>query len=190
MNGSGDKYVQEGERAAMTESSTDPEATATRQEVAVRAAGLAAVLTVTWLLLSGLYKPLLLGLGAFSCALVVYVSLRMHLLDTGFFTLRFCLRMIGYWGWLAKEIVKSSLEVTRTVLSPGLPISPTVAELNARSRHPMDIATLGNSITLTPGTLTIRIRDGRLIVHALTREGADNLLDGEMNRRVSELRGN
>ena len=173
----------------MTESSTGSEPAATRQEIAVRATGLAIVLAATWLLLSGLYKPLLLGLGAFSCALVVYVALRMRLLDTGFFTLRFGMRLLGYWVWLAKQIVKSSLEVTRAVLSPGLPISPTVAELDALSRHPMDIATLGNSITLTPGTLTIRIRDGRLIVHALTREGADSLLEGEMNRRVGALRG-
>jgi multicomponent Na+:H+ antiporter subunit E len=147
------------------------------------------VLAATWLLFSGLYKPLLLGLGAFSCALVVYVALRMRLLDDSFFTLRLCVRLLGYWGWLAKEIVKSSFEVTRAVLSPGLPISPTVAELDSISRHPVDVAIFGNSITLTPGTLTIRIRDGRLIVHALTREGADALLDGEMNRRVGALRG-
>ena len=51
-----------------------------------------------------------------------------------------------------------------------------------------DIATLGNCITLTPGTLTIRIRDGRLLVHSLTREGAEDVLEGEMNRRVARLR--
>jgi multicomponent Na+:H+ antiporter subunit E len=172
----------------MIDTSTGPGATGTRQEIALRAAALAVVLAVTWLLLSGLYKPLLLGLGAFSCAIVVYVALRMHLFDTGFLTPRFAWRLIGYWGWLAREIVKSSLTVTRVVLSPGLDISPTVAEIDANSRHPVDIATLGNSITLTPGTLTIRIRDGRLIVHALTRAGADDVLDGEMNRRVAALR--
>jgi multicomponent Na+:H+ antiporter subunit E len=173
----------------MTESSTSAGTAGTRQGVAARAAAFAVVVAATWLLLSGLYKPLLLGLGAFSCALVVYIALRMRLLDESFFTLRLCARLPGYWVWLAQEIVKSSLEVTRAVLSPGLPISPTVAELEARSQHPLDVAILGNSITLTPGTVTIRIRDGRLIVHALTREGADNLLAGEMNRRVAALRG-
>jgi multicomponent Na+:H+ antiporter subunit E len=174
----------------MTESSTSPGAAGTRRGIAARAAAFAVVVASTWLLLSGLYKPLLLGLGAFSCALVVYVALRMRLLDDTFFTLRLCLRLPGYWAWLAREIVKSSLEVTRVVLSPGLPISPTVAELEPRSQHPLDVAILGNSITLTPGTLTIRIRDGRLIVHALTRQGAEALLAGEMNRRVGSLRGN
>ena len=169
----------------MTESSNSP---GTTRDIAVRAAALSVVLAAAWLLWSGLYKPLLLGLGAFSCALVVYVSLRMRLFEYSFFTLKFGWRLLGYWAWLAKEIVKSSLQVTRAVLSPGLDISPTVTEVDAQSRHPVDIATLGNCITLTPGTLTMRIRDGRLIVHALTREGAEDVLDGEMNRRVAALR--
>ena len=169
----------------MTESSNSP---GTTRDIAVRAAALSVVLAAAWLLWSGLYKPLLLGLGAFSCALVVYVSLRMRLFEYSFFTLKFGWRLLGYWAWLAKEIVKSSLQVTRAVLSPGLDISPTVAEVDAQSRHPVDIATLGNCITLTPGTLTMRIRDGRLIVHALTREGAEDVLEGEMNRRVAALR--
>ena len=172
----------------MTESSTSPGAPGTTRDIAVRAAALAAVLAVSWLLWSGLYKPLLLGLGAFSTVLVVYVSLRMHLFEYSFFTLRFGWRLIGYWFWLAKEIVKSSVQVSYAVLTPGLQISPTVAEVDAKSRHPVDIATLGNSITLTPGTLTMRIRDGRLVVHALTREGAEDVLEGEMNRRVAALR--
>jgi multicomponent Na+:H+ antiporter subunit E len=171
----------------MTESSNSP---GTTRDIAVRAAALSVVLAAAWLLWSGLYKPLLLGLGAFSCALVVYVSLRMRLFEYSFFTPKFGWRLLGYWAWLAKEIVKSSLQVTRAVLSPGLDISPTVTEFDAQSRHPVDIATLGNCITLTPGTLTMRIRDGRLIVHALTREGAEDVLDGEMNRRVAALREN
>ena len=172
----------------MTESSTSPGATGTTRDIAIKAAALSVVLAAAWLLWSGLYKPLLLALGAFSCALVVYVSLRMRLFEYSFFTLKFGWRLLGYWAWLAKEIVKSSLQVTRAVLSPGLEISPTVAEVDAQSRNPVDIATLGNCITLTPGTLTMRIRDGRLIVHALTREGAEDVLKGEMNRRVAALR--
>jgi multicomponent Na+:H+ antiporter subunit E len=163
-------------------------APASSGEIAARAAALAAVLAAVWLLWSGLYKPLLLVLGAFSCALVIYICLRMRLFDYGVLSLKLAWRLLGFWGWLAKEIVKSSLQVTRAVLSPALPISPTVAEIDALSRHPVDLATLGNGITLTPGTLTLRIRDGRLMVHALTREGAEDVIDGEMNRRVGGLR--
>ncbi len=172
----------------MTESTTSEGGGTQTGTIAIRAAALTAVLAVAWLLWSGLYKPLLLALGAFSCALVVYASLRMRLFEYSVFSVRFGWRLLGYWAWLGKEVVKSSLQVSRAVLSPGLPISPTVAELDAESRHPVDVATLGNCITLTPGTLTIRIRDGRLLVHALTREGAEDVMGGEMNRRVARLR--
>lgn len=164
------------------------ESSGTTAEIAARATALAALLVTAWLLWSGLYKPLLLALGTFSCALVIYLSHRMRLFEYSVFTPGFGPRLLGYLGWLGKEIIKSSLQVTRAVLSPGLPISPTVAEVDSKSRHPVDIATLGNCITLTPGTLTIRIRDGRLLVHALTREGAEEIAGGEMNRRVARLR--
>ena len=156
--------------------------------MAGRAAALAVVLAAVWLLWSGLYKPLLLALGAFSCALVVYLSWRLRLFDYSVISVRHVWRLLSYLAWLGKEIVKSSVQVSRAVLSRDLAISPTVVELDADARHPVDLATLGNSITLTPGTLTIRIRDGRLIVHALMREGADEVTGGEMNRRVARLR--
>ena len=172
----------------MTDTTTKHHAAGATGPMAARMAALAAVLAAAWLLWSGLYKPLLLALGAFSCALVIYACWRMRMFDYSVFTLRFGWRLLKFWGWLGKEVVKSSLQVSRAVLSPGLSISPTVAELDAASRHPVDVATLGNCITLTPGNLTIRIRDGRLLVHALTREGAEDVLDGEMNRRVARLR--
>jgi multicomponent Na+:H+ antiporter subunit E len=151
---------------------------------------MAALLAAAWLLWSGLFTPLLLGLGAFSCLLVVYLSNRMHLFDEDVYALRLSLRLFRYWAWLAGEIVRSSLEVSRVVLSPRLPISPTLVEIESGSSHPVDRAILGNSIILTPGTLTLRIVGQRLTVHALTRHGAEELLAGEMNRRVGALRAN
>ncbi|NNK48602.1 MAG: Na+/H+ antiporter subunit E [Gemmatimonadetes bacterium] len=149
---------------------------------------LAVLLGVAWLLWSGFFKPLLLALGAFSCVLVLIVSYRMHLFDTDFFALRLMSRLIRYWAWLAREVVRSSMEVTRVVLSRRLPISPTVAEFDAHCEHPVDRAILGNSITLTPGTLTLSIDGQRFVVHALTEKGARDIMDGEMDRRVSQLR--
>ncbi len=146
------------------------------------------LLAVAWLLWSGLFKPLLLGLGAFSCVLVVYVSHRMHLFDTHLFDLRYLSRLVPYWAWLGKEVIRSSLDVTRIVLSPGLPISPTVAEFDTLCPETADQAVLGNSITLTPGTLTLNIEDGHFTVHALTESGAQDILTGEMDRRVRALR--
>ena len=139
-------------------------------------------LVAAWLLWSGIYKPLLLGLGIFSCALTIF--------QTELYAMRFGRRLFAYWLWLAKEVVKSSLDVARIVLNPALPISPKVVKVKASCEHPVDQAILANSITLTPGTLALDVYKGEITVHALTQAGADELERGEMNRRVAALRGN
>jgi len=149
---------------------------------------LAALLAGAWLLWSGFFTPLMLLLGLFSCGLVVYLSKRLSLFETEFHALKLSLRLFRYWAWLAGEIVRSSMEVTRVVLSPSLPISPTLVDIRSSSKYPDDRAILGNSITLTPGTLTIAVVGQRLTVHALTHQGAEELLGGEMERRVAALR--
>lgn len=145
-------------------------------------------LAAAWLLWSGIYKPLLLGLGVFSCLLTIYIKHRMAYFETEVFALRFGRRLIGYWLWLAKEVVKSSLDVARIVLTPSLPISPHVVTIKASCEHPVDQAILANSITLTPGTLALDVYKGEITVHALTKAGADELRQGEMDRRVLALR--
>ena len=152
-----------------------------------RFAFLAAVLAIAWLLWSGLYKPLLLGLGALSCALTLIIARRMGYFEKEVFAFRYNLSLIGFWAWLGKEIVKSSLQVARIVLTPTLRIDPKVVELDASDLDPVDQALLGNSITLTPGTLTLDVHEGRMLVHALTPESAAAVLDGEMIRRVAAL---
>ena len=145
-------------------------------------------LVAAWLLWSGLYKPLLLGLGLFSCVLTIYIKHRMEYFQTEVFALQFGRRLFGYWLWLAREVVKSSLDVARIILSPSLPISPQVVTIKASCDHPVDQATLANSITLTPGTLALDVYKGEIAVHALTQAGADELRKGEMDRRVLALR--
>ena len=146
------------------------------------------VLAAAWLLWSGLFKPLLLGLGLVSIAITFLIVRRMGYFDNELFALRFSFRLFGYWAWLGKEIIRSSLDVSRIVLDPRLPISPRVMELKATAQHPVDQVILGNSITLTPGTLALDLHDGVIKVHALTEAGARDLMSGEMDRRVAELR--
>ena len=148
---------------------------------------LLAVLVSAWLLWSGQFEPLLLGLGTFSCLLITYLAQRMGFFDEDIFALRVGPRLLRYWIWLAKEIVRSSIEVARVVIDPRLPISPQVVEIEATARHPVYQAILANSITLTPGTLALDVHRGVIKVHTLTREGADELLAGEMDRRVAAL---
>ena len=149
---------------------------------------LLALLITAWLLWSGQFKPLLLGLGVFSCLLTGYLTRRMGYIDNELFEVNFNLRFFGYWAWLAKEVVRSSIEVARVVLDPRLPINPRIVEVEATARHPVDQVILGNSITLTPGTIALDVNDGILKVHTLTHEGADALMSGEMDRRIAALR--
>ena len=115
------------------------------------------VLVAAWLLWSGLYKPLVLGLGALSCVITVYLAHRI-----GFFEQpsSACTSWHGSpdtgLGW-SVEIVKSSLQVTRIILRRDLPISPTVVEFDAEPKGPIGQAILGNAITLSPGTVTLDV---------------------------------
>lgn len=154
----------------------------------VRVLVLALLLAAAWLLWSGFLKPVILMFGLLSVVLVLITAHRMHFFDTDFFALRFTSRLFRFWLWLGREIVRSSLQVTRAVLSPSLPIKPTVVDFDAHCTHPVDQTILGNSITLTPGTLTLDVYEDRLLVHALTPEGAAALEAGEMQRRVAALR--
>lgn len=144
------------------------------------------ILFGSWILWSGIYKPLVIGLGAFSCVLCVYIAHRV-----GFFKGHIALgaipRLPGYWAWLLVEIFKSSIDVARIVLSPRMPVSPTVIDLEAGSMGPVGQAILGNAITLSPGTVTLDVYEGRLRVHCLTREGAGELSRGEFKRRTADL---
>ena len=149
---------------------------------------LALLLVAFWLLWSGIFTPLLLFLGALSSLLSVYIVKRMGYFDTQVYAFRYNFRLIGFWLWLLREIVRSSIEVARVVLSMPMRLSTEVVEVPIGDLEPVDQALLGNSITLTPGTLTLDTRQDRLVVHALTPAGAQSLRDGDMKRRVIALR--
>ena len=154
----------------------------------VRRVALLVTLALAWLLWSGLFKPLLLALGLFSCLLTFTLVKRMGYFENDLFALRFSFRLFSYWIWLGREIFRSSLEVSRVVLDPALPISPRVIDIKSTSGHLVDQVLLANSITLTPGTLALDLHKGVIKVHALTESGARDLESGEMDRRVDALR--
>ena len=144
-------------------------------------------LVAGWLLWSGLYKPLLLFFGVLSCAICFWLARRIGVFDDQMYSLRLSGGIFRYWLWLGGQILRSSIDVTRIVLHPKLPISPRVVDIKASSDRPFDHVMLGNSITLTPGPLALDVHEGVVKVHALTEEGANELLAGEMDRRVAAL---
>ncbi len=155
----------------------------------LRLASLAIVLFLFWLAMSGHYKPYLLVLGVACALFTVYVAVRMKLGDHETHPINLLLGAITYWPWLAWEILKSGWTVTRIILSPSLPISPTLTRVRASQKSAPGIATYGNSITLTPGTITTKVRGNVLTVHALTKAGAIDLEDGGMDKRVTRFEG-
>jgi multicomponent Na+:H+ antiporter subunit E len=151
---------------------------------------LAAVLAGTWLMLSGHTEPLILGFGVVSVAAVVAVSMRMGIVDEeGAPTALRPLGVAAYVPWLLWQVVLSGLDVSRRILSPGLAISPRVVSVEPSQRSTIGKVLYANSITLTPGTVSVRMYDGSILVHALHEGTASDLEGGEMDRRVAAVEG-
>lgn len=155
----------------------------------MRVAALVATLFVFWLLLSGIYTPFLVLAGLAASIAVAAIAWRMEVADREGHPIHLTLGAVAYWPWLVKEIVKSGWQVARIILAPRLPISPTLARFKPSQTSVVGLVTHANSITLTPGTLTVEADREEFLVHALTRAGADGLAGSEMDRRVSRLEG-
>ena len=154
------------------------------------------ILYASWLLLSGILKPKFLIVGLVTAMFVAAICLpsmwiegrdgksRFCLLDVGFF------KLAKYWIWLFIEIAKSSFHVAKIVMSPKMKINPQLVEFDCWYRNPIATSVLINSIILTPGTVTVEVKDEKhFLVHALTDEAALGLLDGTMQRKIAELFG-
>jgi multicomponent Na+:H+ antiporter subunit E len=151
--------------------------------------GLVGLLFAFWLLLSGIFEPFLIAAGLGSAAAVALLARRMDVIDREGQPLHLGPAALWYWPWLAKEIVKSGWDVTVRVLHPRLPISPTVVRFRPSQRTDVGLAVHANSITLTPGTVTMDVAGGEFLVHALTAEGAAGVTGGDMDARVSRFEG-
>ena len=151
-------------------------------------ASLALMLGLFWLLLSGHGSALLLGLGAASVLLVMVILRRMSRIDGLPYPMRAVTpALVGYWVWLSWQVLKANVAVVWCIWHPALPIAPVRLSVPLPQRTLFGRALYANSITLTPGTVTIRVRRGELEVHALNAAFAADLVEGEMARRVCRL---
>jgi multicomponent Na+:H+ antiporter subunit E len=155
----------------------------------MRLISLGLVLFLFWLVLSGHYTPVLIGFGAASALFCVLVAVRMGIADREGHPIHLAGRFLTYLPWLLIEIAKSAWGVTRIIINPALPISPTMTRVHASQRSSLGIVTYANSITLTPGTITTGVKGNVLTVHALVREGAQDLEGGGMDARVTQFEG-
>ena len=96
-------------------------------------------------------------------------------------------KIFSYWLWLVWEIIKSNVDVARRVLAPRLRISPRIISLDASQQTALFQTILANSITLTPGTVTVDIEEGILLVHALSEDSANDLLEGKFEEKIARV---
>ncbi len=142
-----------------------------------------------WLVLSGYFTFFLMSAGAACAVAVVWFGRRMDVIDAEGHPVQLGWRIVAYWIWLSKEIAKSAWEVSRIIVDPRLPISPTMVSFKPSQKTTVGLVIHANSITLTPGTITIDVGKGGFVVHALTRAGAEGVTSGDMDRRVRACEG-
>lgn len=151
-----------------------------------------ALLFAFWVLLSGLFDPFHLIAGALSAALVASITYTMLLVVPArgrqslvhLATIPW-LRLIPYVMWLLKEVAVANWQVLRIVLDPKLPIDPALVRFRSSLRSDFGLSTLANSITLTPGTITVEVANDEFLVHALV--GGEPVVNGisAMQHRIA-----
>ena len=117
------------------------------------------------------------------------MAARLRIADAEGHPIHLAWNALTYFPWLLWEITKSAWAVTKIILHPRLPISPTMTKVLASQKTSVGIATYANSITLTPGTITTGVKGNMLTVHALVRDGAADLEGGGMDAHVSQFEG-
>lgn len=152
------------------------------------------VLSALWLLFSGKLDLVHLAYGVVSVGLVMLMTRHLILAPSVAEENELVRRL--HWGrvavyplWLLWQIVVSNLQMAAIVLRPRLDIDPVILRFEFPVDSPLAKTTLGNSITLTPGTYTLRIREREFVVHSINRPLAAGLEDGSMQRMVGRAFG-
>ena len=142
-------------------------------------------LFLIWILLSGCFKSNLVILGLLSCTLVTILSVAYKVYSPYQHRLAINLRLPFYLPWLLLEIIKSNLHVARCILTNN--IQPQTLRIKPKQKTDAGLAVHANSITLTPGTISVDYSSEQLLVHALTHHTAEGVKSDEMNIKIASL---
>ncbi len=137
-----------------------------------------------WVLLSGKIDVFHLTVGFLGAAIIAWLHTEPQHLDEP--PLPF-VRFVLYGPWLFWNIVKSGLHVTRVILDPRLPISPKLIRYHTNLGNNHAVVLLGNSITLSPGTVTIEVSSNELVVHSLDESSSSDLTSGALERKIAKV---
>ncbi len=151
---------------------------------------LVVALAALWLLLSGYFdKPLLLAFGAGSVLFAAWLARRAHVIDNDSVPSSLFPGILLYWIWLGGEIGKANIQVIRQALAVEPKLSPKLFLVPNPPKTTVGKATFANSITLTPGTVSVDLRENEILVHALTEELADVAAITDMGERIARIEG-
>jgi multicomponent Na+:H+ antiporter subunit E len=144
-------------------------------------------LFIVWLLLSGHLEPLMLGLGLVSVLLTIYLIKRMTLIDHESYPLHLSSKIPGFLVYILLEIMKANIDVIKRIMTfKRSSISPQLFEVPATLKSDLGQVIYANSITLTPGTISVELEKDKILVHALTKEAAEELASGEMAKSIPD----
>lgn len=146
------------------------------------------LLAALWLALSGVYKPLILALGLGSVLFALWMARRMDVVGDESNAGLYSWRLPVYWAWLVWQITLSNLHVARLVLAPGR-LAPRIVRMPVNQASDIGRVTYANSVTLTPGTVSLVLAPDELVVHAIDRQAADELQREGMGDKVRWLEG-
>jgi multicomponent Na+:H+ antiporter subunit E len=146
------------------------------------------VLFAFWILLSARFDVFHLTLGIICSILVAYLShdLLFFNVRLGDFRIR-ARRFLQAGPWFLNQIFSANLHVAYLALSPKMPIDPQIVRFRTKLESDISWVALANSITLTPGTITVDIREGEFFVHALDKKVAYDLNTGEMEDKIAHV---
>ncbi len=147
------------------------------------------VLATVWVAWSWHFEPLVVGFGAASVALTVLMARRLGILDEEGAPVEFAGRLLLFVPWLAWQVILANIAVAKIILSPKIPIDPHLIRLPANQRTVLGRTIHANTITLTPGTISLDLRDGVILVHALDKAFADEDSTGVNDRMICWLEG-
>jgi multicomponent Na+:H+ antiporter subunit E len=149
------------------------------------------ILFIFWICLSGQFDIFHLSLGVISCVLASRISgnLLFHERRIRSAYPGEVLRFLKYLPWLLYQIVVANIHVAYLVLHPKMLnlIDPHIIRFKVKLKTDIGLTTFANSITLTPGTITVLIHEESFYVHAINQKVADDLLTGEMEERVTQI---
>ncbi len=143
-----------------------------------------------WILLSGEFTFILITSGVIASLIVAYLSHDIFIGKADFKTeTGRVFRFIVYVPWLLWEIVLANVEIACLVLSPKSLVDPQIVRLKPDLKTDLGIVTLANSITLTPGTVTIEANREEFVIHAIWQKSAEGIISGEMQQKVKWIEG-